>query len=273
MNTNAFHPNCTIVIVTYTNTKGLVALLQDIYAYEPQYPIVIINNNTSQDLTQSLIKVTKNLKIKIIQENQNDGFAKASNKGARVAQQLYNPDYLIFLNDDIRFDRSWTQRLIKTMNKNSWQIIAPLLRKPSGQVENYGFKILPKGKIEELKSKNLNIDGLTGAALIFKTDTYFSLGGYDERFFAYLEDVDLFIRAKKRNIQFGLTDDVTLTHVGQQTSTHMSTFKAWLDLRNWIYLIGKNWGFGEIIKYFPQIMVERLRNLSGLIKSLPHLKS
>ena len=46
----------------------------------------------------------------------------------------------------------------------------------------------------------------------------------------------------------------------------MGVFRNRMDLKNWIYLIIKNFSKKEIFNNFPKIIEERLRNLSGLIK-------
>lgn len=51
------------------------------------------------------------------------------------------------------------------------------------------------------------------------------------------------------------------------TSGKMNNFKSMMDLKNWIFVIAKNWTTRDLITNFPGIIIERLRNLSGFFKS------
>jgi len=49
----------------------------------------------------------------------------------------------------------------------------------------------------------------------------------------------------------------------------MGNFRHRMDAKNWIYIILKNYSTTQLLIYFPFILIERLRNLSGLIKNTP----
>ncbi|MEK7070570.1 MAG: hypothetical protein AAB966_02080, partial [Patescibacteria group bacterium] len=85
--------------------------------------------------------------------------------------------------------------------------------------------------------------------------------------FAYLEDVDLFLRLKKAGKKFGVTKNSVVFHAGQATSSKNSVKKAYLDFRNWVLLIGNNYTPSEIISNFPSIALERMKNAWGIVKA------
>lgn len=275
MNIKNFPNNAAVVIPTFTNRRGLEDLLRDFETVYAGARVVLVNNG-SDKWGQTFNGNKYNLTLIAIDEKHNVGFAKACNDGAKAAKEHFQASYLIFLNDDVRFTSDWLLQCINTMSQKKWFATAPVLRKPDGTIENYGYKVLPIGRAQELKTGATAPDGLTAAALVVKTNDFFKLKGFDERFFAYLEDIDLFLRAKKLGLKFGITKNVFVVHTGQQTSSGFKTKKAWLDFRNWLILIVKNWSREDLVKYFPGIIVERLRNLSGLFKSLiakPHIQA
>lgn len=197
-------------------------------------------------------------------QSSNQGFARAIN----LAFQAVKTDWLCILNDDIEFPAGLPfDQLISLAKSKHWQAISPLLVKKSGSVENIGYYVLPQGKIELVFDAKSQLDGLTAACLLIKTSVFRALGGFDGRFFAYLEDVDLFLRLKRAGYQFGVAENVRVIHNHMTTSSKMTNFKAKMDLKNWFFVIGKNWSFPTFIRYFPLILLERLRNLSGLIKA------
>ncbi len=246
MDTKNSRPDFVFIIPTLTNVEGLkhvLVLLKKIY---PERPFIVMDN-----------------KLK------NVGFAKACNDGARKAQKSFSPGYLVFLNDDVDFTSDWVNECIVTMRKNDWIASSPILMSSKKSIENAGYIVLPYGKVRLITGPHNSekIDGISATALIFEAKSFFKLGGFDERFFAYLEDVDLFLRAKKQGFSFGVTKSATVSHEGQKTSAKFKVKKAWLDFKNWILVIGKNWSREELKKYWWSIFVERLRNLSGVIKA------
>ena len=270
MNIKNYRNKYCFVIPTFTNTKGLINLLDSLNNFYPEYPAVIINNNKALNLEKIIPFKKLQNKIIILNQSKNTGFAKACNDGARRASKIFKPDYLVFLNDDISFDSDWVGKCLVTILKNKWIAISPLLIKKDNSIENCGYKILPIGKVRlitDLKS-NETPDGLSATALIFKTEVFFKLKGFDERFFAYLEDVDLFLRAKTQGYKFGVCKETKVKHLGQETSSKMNVKKAYLDFKNWILIISKNWSREEIRKNMSGILIERMRNLWGIIKTV-----
>jgi GT2 family glycosyltransferase len=231
----------------------------------------VIVNNHHKELTKDKLHITGvSNELIFINNFRNTGFAKACNDGAKRAQELFDPQYFVFLNDDVLFTDDWLDKCQKAMVENKWIATTPVLVDMKGHIENCGYAVLPYGKVRLIKKVDSKekIDGITAAALVFEAKKFFELGGFDERFFAYLEDVDLFLRVKKLGLGFGVTKTVSVHHAGQKTSSQMKVKKTWLDFRNWILLIRKNWSREELVKNFPAIFVERLRNLFGIVKAL-----
>lgn len=265
-----------LIIPTLTNTSGLKYLL-NYFSNKRDYQLVIIDNKPDKKKKELILSYqSKNNKEKIVYlpQNQNLGFAKAVNLGAKYT----NSDWLLILNDDIEFEKvkknnkkEIIQELLHFAKKNNFQAVAPVLRNLDGRVENYGYKILPFGKIELINKLNSDIidstklDGLTAAFLLIKKNIFEKLNGFDESFFAYLEDVEFFIRFKKAGYRFALIAYLEVLHHHQKTSKNMGSFKARLDLFNWWRISLKHKDkFNFNLKFFE----ERLRNLSGYIRSL-----
>jgi len=236
----------TVIIPTLNNVRGLRYLLR--YFKDKPYKVVVIDNSK------------KNL-----------GFAGGVNKGAKDA----DTKWLLILNDDIEFESQKSkvksqkiEKLIKLAEKNKLDAVSPVLRKLDGKVENYGYKILPFGKInliKELRITDYELDGLTAACLLIKTAVFKKLGGFDEKFFAYLEDVDFFVRFKKAGYKMGLANNIEVLHNHMTTTKTMGNFKARQDMVNWWRLFFKH---REKFKFNLKFIVERLRNISGYIKTV-----
>jgi len=251
------------IIPTLTNTSGLFKLvneLQDLKDIE----IIIIDNKPTDEKKKKL----KNFIY--LPQQKNLGFARAVNIGAKKAVG----EWLLILNDDIE---QITQKLIKKMldfaQKNHLDAVSPVLKKTTGEIENYGYQVLPIGKVKLITSNpqpatSNEIDGLTAACLFIKKYVFEKIYGFDDQFFAYLEDVDLFLRLKKQGFKFGVDPSTFVIHNHMTTSSKMGYFKEKQDFVNWIRVILKNWGVKKIIRHLPGIIIERGKNLSGLIKKI-----
>ncbi|MFH1827332.1 MAG: glycosyltransferase [bacterium] len=270
MNTKNYQHKTTFIIPTLTNTQGLLKVLNLLNKYNEKDSILIVNNSKKIKLEKTIpYKEIKN-KIIILNQNKNTGFAKACNDGAKKAKEYFNPQYLVFLNDDVFFKNNFTDTCIEEIKSKKWIATSPILYSTNNEIENCGYKVLAYGKIELVRNQfsNIKIDGLSATALVFSTTAFTRLKGFDERFFAYLEDVDLFLRAKKLSMKFGVCKKTKVFHKGQATSSSISVKKSYLDFKNWILIITKNWSGEEISKNLPEIAIERVRNLWGVIKAV-----
>jgi hypothetical protein len=251
------------IIPTLTNTSGLLKLVNDLKDLK-DIEIIIVDNKPSAEKKEKL----KNFLY--LPQEKNLGFARAVNLAAKKAKG----EWLLILNDDIeQVTESLINKMLNFAQKNHLDAVSPVLKKPTGEVENYGYKVLPIGKVQlitrnQQPATRNGIDGLTAACLFIKKDVFEKIGGFDESFFAYLEDVDLFLRLKKKGYKFGLDPNIFVVHNHLTTSLKMGCFKEKQDFVNWIRLILKNWGAKKIILNLPGILLERGRNFSGLIKKI-----
>jgi GT2 family glycosyltransferase len=231
-----------IIIPTLNNIKGLKYLL-DYFKNKP-YKVVVINNKK------------KNL-----------GFAGGVNKGTKNIKTKWT----LILNDDIEFGNDEViDQLCAYAESKKLDALSPILVNPNGEVENYGYKLLSIGKIQLIKEiprskfQETNIDGITAACLLVKTSVFKKLKGFDEGFFAYLEDVDFFLRFNKAGYKMGIAKDIEVLHNHMTTTKTMGNFKARQDMFNWWRLYFKH---KEKFKFNLQFILERLRNFSGYVKS------
>lgn len=249
----------TVVVPTMNNEKGLKYLVS--YFKDKSSRLIVIDNKPTYDKKYLLRMVRSKIKPLYLPQNKNLGFAAAVNLGATYAKTKW----LLILNDDIVFkDDKVLSSLIDEAKKRKLDSLSPVLRNPDGKVENYGYRVLPPGKVELVKDlEDKKIDGLTAACLLIKTDVFKHLKGFDESFFAYLEDVDFFLRFKKKGYRMGISK-LEVKHNHMTTSKTMGNFKARQDLINWWRISLKN---KEYFDFNATFFIERLRNLSGFIKA------
>ena len=262
--------NLSVIIPTLSNVKGLKYLLN--YFKDKPYKVVVIDNKKKNlGFAGSVNKGAKNIKTKwmLILNDDIEFFEKMSN----IKYQISNKSQILKYKNK---KQNTIETLIQFAEKEKLDVVSPVLRNPNGRIENYGYKVLPYGKVELVKSvksvrsvESEKLDGLTAACLLIKTKVFKKLKGFDKSFFAYLEDVDFFLRlsASRRIAQdksFGIAYDVKVLHNHMTTSKTMGNFKARQDMINWWRLYFKH---KEKFKFNFKFILERLKNFSGFIKA------
>lgn len=157
--------------------------------------------------------------IEYIFNNKNLGFGKAHNVGLKKAISE-GSDYHLILNPDVSFDSDILLELASVLEKDKTiGLISPLITYPNGEIQRL-CKLLPNPKqlifrrflknspqLEKLNrelelqtfgyDKIAEIPWLSGCFLFARTSSLQKIGGFDERFFMYMEDIDLSRRSLK----------------------------------------------------------------------------
>lgn len=247
-----------------------------------RHEVIIIDNN-SIDETWQFIK-NNYPKVKYIKLDRNTGYSGAVNYGARQAKGKY----ILILNNDCFVEKDTISKMIDFLEENSKYIATqPIVNTLNKTIENIGHLIdlyklkgKPVKSIKEIKKiKSLHKENtdifktkyfytLIGACLLIRKDIFIKQGMFDGSFHSYHEDVDLFMRLSKKGYRYYPTLTAKCTHLHLSTSSKMGSYKQRQDLKNLIRIIIKNYPLKYIIIHFLSLVIERMRNLSGLIKSV-----
>jgi len=265
-----------VVIPNYNGKELLKQCLKSIYTLYPiPYTLeIIVVDNGSKDSSAEFVEKFFS-KVKIIKLDKNYGFARAVNKGIKASKG----EYIALLNNDTKVDKNWLAELAKAAKENPKVNIfaSNILFWDGKRIDSQGIEFFWKGKAEQVnhgeiynpKPTTQNPQptfGACAAAVLYRKKIFEKLGYFDEDFFAYLEDVDFSLRAHLTGEKCLFVPKAIVYHRGGATRKRMGNFKTRMDAKNWIFIVVKNYPIGRFIRYFPQIFIERLRNLSGLIK-------
>lgn len=206
--------------------------------------------------------------IRFIPIKKNKGFASTVNIGFRVS----TGKYIGTVNDDVVLNKKWMEECLTCCDEKTGSV-NPIIYKKNGLIESAGVDVLPHGKAipktnYKRGKRSFEIDATNAAAVLYTKDALNKTGLFDERFGSYLEDIDLSLRLKRKGYANIVCTTASVIHAGQSTSSSLGVYKNWLDFKNWNLVIIKNWSLVKMLVNFPQIVLERIRNLSGIIKSL-----
>lgn len=265
-----------IVIPTYNGLN----LLKKMFTHNTHllnnklFEIIVIDNSSSDQTETWIHKHCFN--IRYIKLKNNSGFTKACNVGALMAKN----EYILFLNNDCNI--SWVNllRLIDFIYENP-NIVAtqPIILDKNREINSIGYVVnLKKAKakvisdpkyhfLSNLDFKSGQFYGLSATCLLIKRSVFLKIGKFDEKFHSYLEDIDLFMRLAKAHYQYIPCINSYCIHQHMATSKRMGNYKQRQDFKNWIKIIKKNYPPAYILKYFPGLLIERLRNVNGILKT------
>ncbi|MBN4072807.1 glycosyltransferase family 2 protein [Crocinitomix catalasitica] len=280
-----------VVILNYNGKNFLEKFLPSVVKHSGDARIYVADNCSTDD---SVEFVKNNYpSIALIQNESNGGFA----KGYNDALAHVNEDIYILLNSDIEVTENWIMPCVNLMMRDD-NIVAVQPKVLSYNHQNKfehagaagGFldrEYYPfcQGRIfhsiEEDKGqydKSREVFWATGACLFIRKDAYHNAGGLDEDFFAHMEEIDLCWRLKTRGYAIYYCADAKVYHVGGGTLNYASPRKTFLNFRNSLFMILKNYDGPVFIKLLWRMFLDgsamhlflfklEFRNLGAIFKA------
>jgi GT2 family glycosyltransferase len=218
------------VIVTHNSERDLTRLLS-CRAITGGFGQLVVVDNRSDDATA---EVAADAGVTLIARDVNDGFGAAANVGARrtsgTSFALLNPD--IFFTDPATVERAET-----LISAREIGIVAPGLRLPHGALQDSARQVpSPLDLAARRLSRHQSTRGVirstepvvvpwaVGACWFVGRSAWERVGGFDERYFLYFEDVDLCVRMRRAGlgVLYVPTLEVEHRHVGASRSRRLS---------------------------------------------------
>lgn len=218
-------PEVSIIILTYNSSRFIESLLESIKDFGKNAEIIIVDNDSSDET----VKIAKKFNFtKVFETKKNLGFAKGINFGAQKAQGKY----LLFINPDAVFESGEMSDLASRLKENERiGVVGGKLigsnRKPeksAGKFFNLPELFLIVGGLDEKfgvrfsPRKFRKVDFVSGGFMMVRADLFKRLGGFDEKFFMYVEDMEFCYRVKKSGYNVYFSPDVVISHAGQGSS-------------------------------------------------------
>ena len=214
-------PHLSIIIVSFNARAELERCLASLRAAPPLTPHdIVVVDNASTDGSAAAARGWPD--VTVIDVGSNVGFARASNVGMRASSGTN----VLLLNSDTIVPAGTIDRLVAELERHPDVAVAgPRLVDGSGRAElSFGRMIGPfnelrqklrarSGAVDELTKHRQYPDWVSGACLLVRRADAEAVGGLDERYFMYAEDVDFCaaIRARGRRILF--TPEVEVIHL------------------------------------------------------------
>jgi GT2 family glycosyltransferase len=212
----------------------------------PADQVIVVDNNSCDS---SVDCVARFRWVELISLDVNCGFAAASNLGVRHATGC---DWVALLNPDAFANCNWLSALTMAAESSpSYASFASRMmsdERPEymdGAGDGYHISGRPRriSHGQKLSIKDLESHEVFGAcagAALYNREIYLDIGGLDEGFFCYLEDVDLSFRLQINNHKCLYVADAVVNHVGSAITVRGSDFQVYHAHRNIVWVYFKN---------------------------------
>jgi GT2 family glycosyltransferase len=238
-------PHVSVVIPNWNGRRWLAGCLAAV-AEQDQTPleVLVVDNGSEDDSVEYLRSAHPD--VRLIELATNTGFAHAANRGVEAARgtlvALVNtdvelaPDWLRRMSAAIALDVGAAAVACKMLSLEDPAIVydaGDVLRR-DGACEQRGRFGRDDGRWEEPGE----VFGACAGAALYRRDVVLGVGGFDERYFAYLEDVDLSLRLRLAGWRCRYEPAVAL-HAGSGSSHQLTRGHEYLVTRNTLVLVAK----------------------------------
>jgi GT2 family glycosyltransferase/Tfp pilus assembly protein PilF/SAM-dependent methyltransferase len=250
-----------IIITTYNQLKFTEKCIESIFNYAiVPFELIVVDNGSSDGtveyLESEVLGRNTAVRIKIIKNKENKGFAGGNNQGIAAA----TGDYILLLNNDTVVTPGWLELLINCAERNSKiGIVGPRSNYVSGpqlvEEVSYDTESL-KGLSEFVKSFVDNYSGqiqrvlrVVGFCMLIKRRVIETIGGLDDRYgLGNFEDDDFSLRAAIAGFESWIAKDCFIHHFGSRTFIGANIDFSESLHNNW-EIFKKKWGLPEKLPY------------------------
>ena len=231
----------TVSIVSHGHGLMVQDLVENIMKF-PEVAQILVTTNILENLV-----LPDDVRIKILQNKQPKGFAENHNS----AFQFCSNEFFCPINPDVEFNVNPFPVLLSSMKDLQVGMVAPLVNSSSGLIEDSFrrfptiFSLLLKvfggddGRYEvPSHGQSFSPDWVAGMFMLFRSQVFRKLKGFDEGFYLYYEDVDIGIRLWNSGYRILVCPNIAVVHDAQRDSR-----------RKWRYLF---WHMSSMARYFAK---------------------
>jgi len=257
-----------VVILNWNGRNFLEKFLPAVISNSKESEIIVADNDSSDGSVDFLKKNFP--EIRIIVNSENGGFA----KGYNDALKQVNADIYILLNSDIEVTQNWIKPVLDLMGKdNTIAVCQPKIKSyysksdfeyagaAGGFIDTLGYPFCRGRLFQTIETDAAQYDDIcevfwaSGACMFVRADIFHKFGGFDEDFFAHMEEIDFCWRVKNEGYKIMYCADSVIYHIGGGTLPKSSAQKTYLNFRNNLSLLFKNLPASKLYFVMPTRLV------------------
>ena len=238
----------TVVVPAWNGERWLPGLFASLAAQTQPPAEVIVVDNGSQDATLDWL-AREAPDVRVLAQGRNTGFAVAANRGLLAART----EFVALVNTDIVLAADWVEVMASRLEREPGcaSVACKMVRLGDETVLDDCGDVLRRDGVCEQRGHGRRDDGrwdepgevfgACGGAALYRRSAVRAAGAFDERFFSYLEDVDLALRLQRGGWHCAYEPRAVARHAGGGSSDALSTPVAYWTARNTLLLISKHW--------------------------------
>lgn len=241
--------HCTIIVINWNSWDILSCCLDKLQQQTYQnFNVLVIDNASADRVPNDFLRHYPNTTL--FNNQTNLGFAAANNQAIKL---LTHTEWVVLLNPDAFAEPNWLEELVNASRKNPDYIMfasRQLMDGDQGLLDGDGDVYHISGlvwraghgwPINESMQVSQDVFSPCAAAALYRRDALLDIGGFDEDFFCYIEDVDLGFRLRLRGHRCLLVPTAVVWHIGSATTGgHRSDFSVYYGHRNLVWTFVKN---------------------------------
>jgi len=266
MNSTSNLPLISIVIPNYNGARFLENCLRSLLLQSYSKMEIVVVDNASEDPSVAVVRAVAP-GARLIQQNRNLGFAGGANAGVRAS----HGDWIAVLNNDTEADRDWLAECVRAMQRHpDAAFLASKILNLSDRERLYsagdcylragiGYRRGQEQRDREEFGRECEVFSASGCAALYRKAVFEEAEGYDDRFFAYLEDVDLGLRLQAAGYRGYYVPGAVVHHHGAGTSGgEFSPLAVRLRTRNALLLLIKSVPARFLLRCMPMVLAAQL---------------
>jgi len=253
-----------VVILNYNGEKLLRLFLPSVLQFSGDAE-VIVADNASTDHSIAILQ-REFPSVRTILLDQNYGFCGGYNR----ALKQVDADYYVLLNSDIEVTPGWLEPMIRMLDtRGDVACVQPKILSyhernkfehagaAGGFIDSFGYPFCRGRVFDQVESDHgqyndeIEIFWSTGACMMIRSNLYQGFQGFDEDFFAHMEEIDLCWKLHRIDQKVMYCGNSTIYHVGAGTLGYGNPRKTYLNFRNGLSLIFKHLNPVELVFKLP----------------------
>src|SRR4051794_27227017 len=258
-------PRLTAVVLNLDGRELLERMLPTLVGQDPGARLVVLDDGStdgSPDWVQQAYP-----QVEVVRNPHNIGVARSFNRAVELAR---GSDYLALLNNDLELAPDYISRVVAELDAH------PQAASANGKMRNAGEPTVLDGAGDQMMWSSIvtrrgwgerdsgqydapdEVFSVCGGAAVYRMAAFDDVGGFDEDFHAYMEDVDWGFRAQLRGWTARYVPDAEVLHVGGATTSRRAAFHARLQRRNALLMVAKNYPTGALARHLPRVAAHQL---------------
>lgn len=241
-------PFFSILILFWQSEQYLQRCLQSLKAQTfRDFEVILLDNGSSRPPNPEVLASIEDVPVKLLRSETNLGFAGGNNLAARSAAG----EYIVALNNDAFPEEGWLETLHQAAVAHpNYCFASRLLLDSDPSLLDGEWNVCHASGLVWRKNRNQPatksavsprfVMSACAAAAAYPRGAFEQVGGFDEQFFAYMEDADLDMRLQLAGHPFLYLPEAVVRHVGSGSTGYRSDFGTYYGHRNLIWVFVKN---------------------------------